>query len=594
MSKSKRKINLNDLSKAQTASVAAAAEPEVKTVEVAQPVQKIKPELDADTRAKRQAAADAEPVFVKNLEEVAKPAPKLVAPEVRNMANLMSRTDDAIERVKKDQKENVMKPLKEKLIKEIEKKSTEQNEKDLAAVRAESGKDALTAALDVDNSEEDALLAEATALPAQGIRNELSNTKMDLTASVEEDDEMKSLLREIDEDDDDEEEEKVTEDLSKLTDEEQKIADEWEKKAITTYRESLKKKLVTSGRVEKENGELKIAKAPISVSRALRNANTAIAHTASFPLIHTGRMITMQSLTGDEIPTLDARSYNSDMEAARAMYSLMYKKDVSPNKPSTFEVWLKSICDWDIFNLYMCLYVATFKDSNYISYTCPECHNMFVTEQPIEAMYRKHPDATKDFDARIDAIKTKGDNAVPSVLKSNLVQISRKFAIGLRAPSIFSSTFETAALDVAFRRKHIQCVNLAQYVDGVYTIENGIATPINFKVDQHNTSKTVKMKIVSLERIISTLTTDEAAALSGTIASFNQKANDRYQFVIPATDCHGTFGPYKDAEGKSMNGKECHYKIPEIVQDRGNEVTPLDLLFTRHRLTQFAFYETEL
>ena len=56
MSKSKRKINLNDLSKAQTASVAAAAEPEVKTVEVAQPVQKIKPELDADTRAKRQAA----------------------------------------------------------------------------------------------------------------------------------------------------------------------------------------------------------------------------------------------------------------------------------------------------------------------------------------------------------------------------------------------------------------------------------------------------------------------------------------------------------------------------------------------------------
>ena len=206
MSKSKRKINLNDLSKAQTASVAAAAEPEVKTVEVAQPTQKITPELDADTRAKRQAAADAEPVFVKNLEEVAKPAPKLVAPEVRNMANLMSRTDDAIERVKRDQKENVMKPLKEKLIKEIEKKSTEQNEKDLAAVRTESGKDALTAALDVDNSEEDALLAEATSLPAQGIRDELSNTKMDLSTPVEEDDEMKSLLREIDEDDDEEEE----------------------------------------------------------------------------------------------------------------------------------------------------------------------------------------------------------------------------------------------------------------------------------------------------------------------------------------------------------------------------------------------------
>lgn len=589
MSKAKRKINIEDLAKGQNNAVS--DQPAVKTI-TPKPIQKLTPELDDATRARRQAAANAEPVIISNLEEVAKPAPKLVPPEVRNMANLMDRTDAALERVKADQKENVMKPLKEKLIKEIEKKSTEMNEKEMAAVMTEGHKDALSTALTIDNKEEESLLAEAT-LPAQGIRNELNNTKIDFTAPVAEDDEMKALLREINEDEEEDEQE-IVEDKSKLNEEEQKIADEWEKKAVIKYRNSLKDHLVSGGRVEKEDGELKVSKAPISVSRALRNANTATAHTASFPLIHSGRMITMESLTGDEIPMLDARSYNSDMEAARAMYSLMYRKDVSPNKPITFEVWLKSICDWDIFNLYMCLYVATFKDSNYISYTCPECHNMFVVDQPIEKMYRKHADASKHFDERIKSIIEAGNNAAPSMLKSTLVRISKSFAIGLRAPSIFSSTFETAALDVAFRRKHIQCVNLAQYVDGVYTIANGVATPINFKVDQHNTSKTVKMKIVSLEKILSTLTTDEAAAVAGRIATLNTKSNDRYQFLIPGAKCNGIYGPYKDQEGRSVSGKECHFEIPEVISDRGNEVTPLDLLFTRHRLTQFAFYETEL
>ena len=441
-----------------------------------------------------------------------------------------------------------------------------------------------------DKEEDTSLLDTTAAIPGESFKEEVKTAPIDFTKPVETDDEMKELLKEIDDDGNDAD----TEDLSTLNEEERKVAEDWEKQQINDYRANLRNKLETSGRVEKSHGELKIAKVPISVSKALRQSNQEVVHTASFPLIHTGRMITMQSLIGDEIPVLDARGYNSELEASRAIYSLLYKKDVSPNKPNNFELWLKSIADWDVYNMYMCAYIATFKDSNYISYNCPECHNMFIVEQPIESMYRKHPEASKDFDDRVKAIKEKGDNSVPSALTSTFIRISSRYGIGMRAPSIFSSTFETSAIDNAFRRKHIQCVNLSQYIDGVYYINDGIATPIDFKIDKHDTTKTVKMKIISIEKILSTLTTDEAAALAGKLATFNQKAVDRFQFVIPAAKCEGKYGPYKDKDGKSILNKKCDKEIEEItMRDRETEVSPLDLLFTRHRLTQFAFYETE-
>ena len=315
-------------------------------------------------------------------------------------------------------------------------------------------------------------------------------------------------------------------------------------------------------------------------------------------------MVTMESLIGDEISILDSRNYESDMEAARAMYGLLYKKDVSPGKPESWDKWLQSICDWDIFNLYMALFIATFKDSCFLPYTCPNCSNMFFKEYKVTDLYRKHPNASKNFDDRVKAIVESGDNSVPSALVSEYLPISKNFAVGFRAPSIYSATFESAALDSKFREKHIQAINVSQYIDGAYYI-NGVKPngeldlyPINFKVDKNNATLTLKMKIITIEKMIQTLTTDETAVFTAKLNSLNSKAYDRFQFLIPGTTCHEKYGPQKAQDGTDLEGKECGHKIDEITYHisggRRVEVNPLDLLFTRHRLTQFAYLEIEL
>ena len=332
---------------------------------------------------------------------------------------------------------------------------------------------------------------------------------------------MKALLKELEGEDEEEfqgETEAMGEeiDLSKLTPEEEKREEEWAKKMVEAYRTGLRDALERKGRVGTSAKDMKTTTHAISFSQVLKDLkNDDLTHTASFPLIHTGRMIRMRALSGDEIPDLDYQNYASDMEASRAMYNLLYRHDVSANKPATFNEWLRSICDWDIFNIYMALYIATFRDSNFIPYNCPECQNMFFEERDIKEMYRKHPDASDDFEERVKKIEELGDSSFNSSTKPVYTPISSRFGLDLHAPSIYSATFETASLEPSFIEKHRQAVNLIQYIGDVYMVKPGFdgkpeRSKINFKIDRDNETKTVKLKIIAVEKIISSLSTDEA------------------------------------------------------------------------------------
>ena len=526
--------------------------------------------------------------------------------EQRNMREKASAIDAAIERVKGDIKENVLPKAQAIADEMVENKLIEENQKQLAEAGKPKGEDSLSKLTKQDDEEDEAeslLGIPKASVPMQDFKEKTQALDLSkMNQSVEDDDEMKEIMKELNNDEDDDIPELGEE---KLTPEEEKAQEEWAKGMIEAYKSKVKSSLEASDRIHSvKDGRINISKIPISFSKALQNVQAKSVNTASFPLVHTGRMVTMESLIGDEISILDSRNYASDMEAARAMYGLLYKKDVSPGKPDTWDKWLQSICDWDIFNLYMALFIATFKDSCFLPYTCPNCSNMFFKEYKVTDLYRKHPGASKDFDARVKSIIESGDNSVPSALVSEYLPISKNFAVGFRAPSIYSATFESAALEPKFREKHIQAVNVSQYIDGAYYI-NGVKPngeldlhPINFKVDKNNATLTLKMKIITIEKMIQTLTTDETAVFTARLNSLNMKAADRFQFLIPGTTCHEKYGPQKAQDGTDLEGRECGHEIEEITYrisgGRRVEVNPLDLLFTRHRLTQFAYLEIEL
>ena len=551
-----------------------------------------------------QIAADTKPMIA-NLSDLAIEVP-METVEERNMREKQNAIDAAIERVKSDIKENVLPKAQAIADEMVEKKLIEENKKQIAEDGKFNGEDSLsklTKQEDEDDDEESLLGIPKASVPMQDFKEKTQSLDLSkMNQSIEDDDEMKEIMKELNNDEEDEVPEIGEE---KLTPEEEKAQEEWGRQMIEAYKLKIKSTLEASDRIHSvKDGKINISKIPISFSKALQNVQAKSIHTASFPLVHTGRMVTMESLIGDEISILDSRNYESDMEAARAMYGLLYKKDVSPGKPESWDKWLQSICDWDIFNLYMALFIATFKDSCYLPYTCPNCSNMFFKEYKVTDLYRKHPNASKDFDDRVKAIIESGDNSVPSALVSEYLPISKNFAVGFRAPSIYSATFESAALDSKFREKHIQAINVSQYIDGAYYI-NGVKPngeldlyPINFKVDKNNATLTLKMKIITIEKMIQTLTTDETAVFTAKLNSLNSKAYDRFQFLIPGTTCHEKYGPQKAQDGTDLEGKECGHKIDEITYHisggRRVEVNPLDLLFTRHRLTQFAYLEIEL
>ena len=551
----------------------------------------------------KQNVADSKPTIA-DLSDLAIEVPTETVEE-RNMREKSNAIDAAIERVKNDIKENVLPKAQAIADEMVEKKLIEENKKQIAEAGNFKGEDSLSNLTKQDDEDDDDSLLGIPkgSVPMQDFKEKTQALDLSkMNQSVEDDDEMKEIMKELNNDEDDEIPES---DEVKLTPEEEKAQEEWGKKMLEAYRVKVKNKLEASDRIHSvKDGKISISKIPISFSKALQNVQAKSVHTASFPLVHTGRMVTMESLIGDEISILDSRNYESDMEAARAMYGLLYKKDVSPGKPDSWDKWLQSICDWDIFNLYMALFIATFKDSCFLPYTCPNCSNMFFKEYKVTDLYRKHPNASKDFDDRVKAIVESGDNSVPSALVSEYLPISKNFAVGFRAPSIYSATFESAALDSKFREKHIQAINVSQYIDGAYYI-NGVKPngeldlyPINFKVDKNNATLTLKMKIITIEKMIQTLTTDETAVFTAKLNSLNSKAYDRFQFLIPGTTCHEKYGPQKAQDGTDLEGKECGHKIDEITYHisggRRVEVNPLDLLFTRHRLTQFAYLEIEL
>ena len=521
-----------------------------------------------------QIAADTKPMIA-NLSDLAIEVP-METVEERNMREKQNAIDAAIERVKDDIKQNVLPKAQAIADDMVEKKLIEENKKQIAEDGKFNGEDSLsklTKQEDEDDDDESLLGIPKASVPMQDFKEKTQSLDLSkMNQSVEDDDEMKEIMKELNNDEEDEVPEIGEE---KLTPEEEKAQEEWGRKMIEAYKLKIKSTLEASDRIHSvKDGKINISKIPISFSKALQNVQAKSIHTASFPLVHTGRMVTMESL------------------------------DVSPGKPDSWDKWLQSICDWDIFNLYMALFIATFKDSCFLPYTCPNCSNMFFKEYKVTDLYRKHPNASKDFDDRVKAIIESGDNSVPSALVSEYLPISKNFAVGFRAPSIYSATFESAALDSKFREKHIQAINVSQYIDGAYYI-NGVKPngeldlyPINFKVDKNNATLTLKMKIITIEKMIQTLTTDETAVFTAKLNSLNSKAYDRFQFLIPGTTCHEKYGPQKAQDGTDLEGKECGHKIDEITYHisggRRVEVNPLDLLFTRHRLTQFAYLEIEL
>ena len=344
-------------------------------------------------------------------------------------------------------------------------------------------------------------------------------------------------------------------------DEDTELSDDQQKKILNNLKTGIVDSLGLK-RVHNIDG-FTISNRSIKLNNALEG--NGFKPSITWGLQFSGTAIEMTPLSGEELLMLSPNQTKYDTVAGlRTVFSIIWRHIISNNKPQ-FDVWLKQISDYDVDCLLFGVYVANFKDTNVITYECPnkKCKNAFVKKFPIEDMLIYPNDEVKEKFHKILRKDTEGT----SLYRTHPIAINDNYAIGFITQSVYSNLFEPASLTEDFTTKFKPIIDIMPNIDTVYKIDatNRTLVPISFGKSD-TLQKTVMRKVKALLQIMKRFTPDERAIViseaSKIAVNFN---NDRIRYRLPETVC-----------------PVCGEKIPEQI------VTPLDLLFTRAQLPIIA------
>lgn len=310
-----------------------------------------------------------------------------------------------------------------------------------------------------------------------------------------------------------------------------------------------------------------ISTKPVTISNTLANNNAPKVHVVDWALYSSEKPITMKGFTGTEIDKIsnvdDSRNrYN----ALREQWGTIYEHIIDPNKPETFEQWLKVTSYLDIDDIWMAIYKACFEGANYLPYNCTnrDCNHVWLTDDmDIMEMVKFKDDKAKN---KFNEILNKESDPSHQLMHTEIVPISNTYAMAFREPSIYNMLFEISLLDPNFTKKYQDLIAIIVYIDNIYYIdmEAKQLRPITVKEFPNNAAKAIRARIIQYSKVIRTLTSDQYNILLGYMQEIN-KIGDDIQYILPEATC-----------------PKCGAKITEQVH-RGN-----DLVFTRHQLASIA------
>lgn len=352
------------------------------------------------------------------------------------------------------------------------------------------------------------------------------------------------------------------------TDDEYDIDDTAEKSEEETIKElksELETKLVIKSKFDLS--KFAIANKSITSEKAnmiIANKTAAVPNVADWMMYGAEKAISVSGLSGPEILKLNpANSTRNRLNTFKDIYRIIYDHIIDKSKPN-YETWLKTTRFSDLAHIYFALYKATFANSNFITYECPnsKCKKMFIKEVNFDDMVSYASDEVKH---NVEIFCKKDTNAPAKDFgESELFQISDNYAVALRHPSIWNVTIEVAALSDKFLEKYADMIDLISYIDNIYFIDSDhqMLVPINTKPVTNDLAKTSARRIATyIDNIINKFTSDEFFNLRGKVNEFDEN-NNAVTYKIPGATC-----------------PDCAEQIAETAN-----IAPENLLFTRHQL----------
>ena len=342
------------------------------------------------------------------------------------------------------------------------------------------------------------------------------------------------------------------------------ISDEEREEIINNFKAQIKA-VIKPAKERLDISKFSIRSKAVSVSKVLAT-KLPTKHVSDWVLPNTKRSISISEFSGSDIEKLrvDGDRRNR-INAIKDMYTTIYDHVLDGNKPKTLEEWVKNISWLDREHLEFAIYKACFENTNYIPYICinPKCNHTFIVQKKITDMIKYKNDEAKQ---KIRKLFEK-DSTSPDTFETSLLPISDDYCVTLRPPSIYNVVFENSTLDDGFRSKYAEFLGAISFIENIYSIEHATQelVPIEFKTDPNDIIKTVKYKIRGMSKILSKLTSDEFAELINATNAILQEEDDSCSYVYPEVEC-----------------PKCKQKIEERAE------SPLNMVFTRHRLTTIA------
>lgn len=318
-------------------------------------------------------------------------------------------------------------------------------------------------------------------------------------------------------------------------------------------KEQIREKLIPKA---KENA--KIINKPVSINQLL-SADHTDKHAADWPLMSSGKLISMSRFSGPEIEDLNKQiNPRNRFNTMKDIYRNLYNHIVSEKPP--FDEWLKTTPFTDIEHIYMAAYKASFFGANYIPMNCTEdsCDHIFLTDDidmETQMVDFKTEEAKKRFYDILNGEK------VSSKSESELVYVTPYIAISLREPTIYNTIFENSILDQKFIDKYQNVLTLMVYIDNIYLVTKEGNRPVALKEYKDSIAKTVKYRIATYSKIIRSLPSDAYNILMARVSEKTEGGED-VSYCFPEVTC-----------------PKCGHTIEKSPANANQ------LLFSRHRLS---------